>query len=136
MIQGLSHVVIASNDVSRIAEFFAGAFELKPHFSNPEFCEFVLPNKGRIAFFKATGKAAKFFKATTTREHIGVGLTVKDVQATYSVCRAMEKSFGLTFSGEPKDHPWGEKSFLLIDFEGNRWEITQSPSKDGFLVNI
>jgi uncharacterized glyoxalase superfamily protein PhnB len=31
--------------------------------------------------------------------------------------------------------PWGERSFLLTDPDGNRWEITQSPSADGMLVN-
>lgn len=32
-------------------------------------------------------------------------------------------------------HPWGEKSFLLTDTDGNRWEIVQTPASDGMLVD-
>ncbi len=55
MVLGLSHVVIATSDVLKMAEFFEKVSGLKPHYSNKEFTEFVLGNKLRIAFFKATG---------------------------------------------------------------------------------
>jgi uncharacterized glyoxalase superfamily protein PhnB len=46
----------------------------------------------------------------------------------------MQADFPITISGPPKDHPWGERSFLLTDPDGNRWEITQSPSDNGMLT--
>jgi len=79
---------------------------------------------------------SKHFKAESQRGQIGIGITVTDVEALYA--RATDPTsqvMGVTVSGAPKDHPWGEKSFLLIDPDQNRWEITQSPSKDGLLVN-
>ena len=132
MIQACSHVVIASSDVERIRQVFESLFLIQPYFSNPEFCEFVLPNKFRVAFFKPTGKASQFFSAAQERSQLSLGVTVKDVEATYQKALALN----LKVSGPPKDHPWGEKSFLVIDPDDNRWEITQSPSQDGMLVNL
>jgi len=48
---------------------------------------------------------------------------------------ALSNTFECSTAGEPKEHPWGEKSFLLIDPDGNRWEITESPTPDGILLN-
>lgn len=127
-----SHLVIATNDVLKISRFFEDFFELKPHFSNSEFCEFVLPSKFRLAFFKPVGKATKYFTAEGERGTASFGVTVNDTQAAYEKAIAMNADV----SGPPKDHPWGEKSFLLIDPDGNRWEITQSPTVDGKLVDI
>jgi uncharacterized glyoxalase superfamily protein PhnB len=59
---------------------------------------------------------------------------VSDVEATYRTLAGMTGA-GIALSGPPKDHPWGEKSFLLTDPDGNRWEITQAPSDDGMLVD-
>ena len=42
---------------------------------------------------------------------------------------------GIQLSGPPKEHPWGDKSFLVTDPDGNRWEIAQAPSDDGMLVD-
>jgi hypothetical protein len=131
MIQALSHLVVAAKDVPGMAAFFQKVFEIAPYFQNEEFCEFVLPAKARVAFFSVTGKTKKFFRAESEREGVSYGVTVDNVARAFDL--ALES--GLEVSGPPKDHPWGEKSFLLIDPEGNRWEITKSPSADGFLVN-
>lgn len=131
MILACSHVVIAVTDVASTTKIFSELFEIAPYFESKEFSEFVLPSKHRIAFFRPVGPAAKFFKAEGERHHVSLGLTVKDVEGLHA--RAVAQ--GLTVSGPPKDHPWGEKSFLLVDKDGTRWEITESPSPDGMLVN-
>jgi len=130
-----SHIVITTEDVPRITKFFGEVFSIKPHFENEEFSEFVLPSRFRIAFFRPVGKAAQTFKSASERGVSGFGLTVKDVEAVFSGLQDKLDTYGATVTGPPKTHPWGEKSFLLIDPDGNRWEITQSPSKDGMLVN-
>lgn len=130
-----SHLLIATDDVPGMTALFAQAFEVTPHFSNDMFAEFVLPSKFRIAFFKPVGASARSFRSTAERGGSAIGLTVDDVDACYSRLVAMSGAFALQFSGPPKEHPWGEKSFLLTDVEGNRWEIAQSPSPDGMLVN-
>ncbi|MCB0416919.1 MAG: VOC family protein [Bdellovibrionales bacterium] len=134
MVQAGSHLVIATADVPAAKYFFESVFEVPAHFSNDQFCEFVLPSRFRIAFFLPVGKAAEFFSASGERHHCSFGITVKDVDACYARWEKLELR-GSRVSGPPKDHPWGERSFLLIDPDGNRWEITQTPSNDGMLVD-
>ncbi len=131
MIRNLSHLVIATEDVARMAKFFQDVFEIEPYFAKDEFTEFVLPGKARIAFFQVTGGTTKYFDAKSERKGLSLGVTVQDVEQAYQ--NALEAK--LDVSGAPKDHPWGEKSFLVIDPDGNRWEIAATPSKDGFLPN-
>ena len=129
-----SHVILASDDVSRITRFFSQAFGITPAFENDMFSEFVLPSKFRLAFFKPVGASARTFRASADRDGGALGLTVPDVDATFRSIEAVrEVSFQL--SGPPKDHPWGERSFLLTDPDGNRWEIAQAPTPDGMLVD-
>ena len=132
MLIACSHVVLASDDVPRITRFFAQAFGVSPAFENEMFSEFVLPTRFRVAFFKPVGASARTFRAAADRGASALGLTVADVDAVFRTLRAMEH-FAIELSGPPKDHPWGEGSFLLTDPDGNRWEIAQSPSADGML---
>jgi catechol 2,3-dioxygenase-like lactoylglutathione lyase family enzyme len=131
-----SHLVVATHDVSRITRFFAEALGLAPVFENNMFSEFVLPSKFRIAFFKPVGASAASFDASASRKGSAVGLTVADVDDTFARLEALRHTFSHQLSGPPKEHPWGEKSFLLTDPDGNRWEITQAPSVDGLLVDL
>lgn len=132
MIQACSHLVISSKNVDAMSAFFSSLFGVKPHFSNSEFCEFVLPSRFRVAFFKPIGKSAQFFALPEDRSQVSYGVTVRDVELTYQ--KALELK--LKLSGPPKEHPWGEKSFLIVDPENNRWEIAQSPSQDGMLKDL
>jgi hypothetical protein len=135
-IKTCSHLVIATADVVRISGFFSSFFSITAHFENEWFCEFVLTSGFRIAFFKPTGKSAQYFSSDGARNQVSLGLTFKDTDSIYQ--KAIDPEWvrkGVTVSGPPKEHPWGEKSFLLIDPDGNRWEITESPSENGMLVN-
>ena len=133
MLLACSHTVLASADVPRITRFFQQAFDIAPAFENNEFSEFVLLSKFRIAFFLPTGPTTKSFDATASRAGGSLGLTVRDVDAVHARLDAMRSDFSITLSGPPKDHPWGERSFLLTDPDGNRWEITQAPTESGML---
>lgn len=127
--------MLASDDVPRIARFFREAFGVEPHFENDLFVDFVLPSKFRVAFFKPLGASAKTFRAEAVRDGCAFGATVADVDATFHRLEAMVGRYPIRLSGPPKDHPWGERSFLLTDPDGNRWELTQTPADDGMLVN-
>lgn len=137
MLLACSHLVVATSDVPRMTRFFSRAFGLEPHYSNELFAEFVLPSRFRIAFFRPVGKSARSFSADSDRGGVSFGLTVVDVDAVHRSVVALQGNAELPceVSGPPKEHPWGEKSFLLTDPDGNRWEIVQSPSADGMLVN-
>lgn len=135
MIKAASHLVLATTDVPAITRFFVEAFELTPAFENDMFSEFVLSSKFRIAFFKPVGLSAKSFDEMASRKAAAVGLTVADVDTAFERLDRLQALFGHSLSGPPKEHPWGEKSFLLTDPDGNRWEITQAPSEDGLLVD-
>lgn len=130
-----SHVVIATGDVPRITRFFGLAFAAAPRFENEMFSEFVLPSRFRIAFFKPVGSSARSFQASADRGGTALGITVADADAAYRRLGELSGEFGIQLSGPPKEHPWGEKSFLLTDPDGNRWEITQTPSADGMLTD-
>jgi uncharacterized glyoxalase superfamily protein PhnB len=129
-----SHLLVATGDVPGMTRFFARAFDIAPRFENDMFSEFVLPSKFRIAFFKPVGKSASTFHSASDRGGTAFGLTVGDVDAVHARVVAMAAEFRLAISGPPKEHPWGEKSFLLTDGDGNRWEVAQSPSPDGMLT--
>jgi catechol 2,3-dioxygenase-like lactoylglutathione lyase family enzyme len=135
MLLACSHVVLASDDVPRITRFFSRAFGITPAFENDLFAEFVLPSKFRIAFFRPVGASARTFRTSAERSASALGVTVASVDESY--LRLAEHpelaEFAIQLSGPPKEHPWGEKSFLLTDPDGNRWEIAQSPSSTGML---
>jgi uncharacterized glyoxalase superfamily protein PhnB len=132
MLRACSHVVLASDDVPRITKFFGAAFGIAPAFENDMFSEFVLPSKFRIAFFKPVGASARTFSAGADRTGSALGVTVADVEAAFRSISALTQ-YSIVLSGPPKEHPWGEKSFLLTDPDGNRWEVAQSPSESGML---
>ena len=132
MLLACSHVVFASEDMASITTFFSRAFGIAPAFENEMFSEFVLPSKFRVAFFKPVGASAKTFRALSERTASALGITVDDVDAAFRTITALT-DFPFQISGPPKEHPWGEKSFLLTDPDGNRWEIAQSPAPDGML---
>jgi len=135
MLLACSHLIVATDDVPRMTSFFGEAFEVAPYFENEMFAEFVLPSRFRIAFFKPVGVSARRFRASAERDGSAFGVTVSDVDATYQALLAMADRFPLELSGPPKEHPWGEKSFLLTDPDGNRWEIARAPAPDGMLTN-
>jgi uncharacterized glyoxalase superfamily protein PhnB len=127
-------VLLASDDVPRITTFFSQAFGIAPKFENDMFAEFVLPSGFRLAFFKPVGASARTFRSSADRGGCALGITVTDVDEIYRSLHG-QTELGIELSGPPKDHPWGEKSFLLTDPDGNRWEVTQSPSADGHLTD-
>ena len=136
MLMACSHVLLASDDVPRVTRFFEQAFDLRPRFENDMFSEFVLPSRFRLAFFKPVGVSASSFRADASREASALGLTVSDVDAFFQKMMSFhEPAMSFVVSGPPKEHPWGEKSFLLTDPDGNRWEITQTPTSDGMLTD-
>jgi catechol 2,3-dioxygenase-like lactoylglutathione lyase family enzyme len=135
MILAASHLVLATPDVAGITRFFAEAFGITPVFENDMFSEFVLPSRFRLAFFKPVGASAQSFDAAASREGSAVGLTVHNVDEAFTRLTALGDRFTHRLSGPPKDHPWGERSFLLTDPDGNRWEITQAPTEDGGLID-
>ncbi len=130
-----SHTVITTKDVSLITDFWRSLLTIEPHFENKGFSEFILPSGFRFAFFIATGTAGKHFSSSGDRDHISLGLTVTNIDVVYQQVLTLSSTFECSNAGAPKEHPWGEKSFLLIDPDGNRWEITESPTKDGILLN-
>ena len=134
MLKACSHVTLASNDVPRMLNFLRDAFGLEPVFENEEFGEVVLASGFRLAVFKVVGKTREFFDAAGSRGAVALGMTVEDVDAVHARLLPLLERYGAAVSGPPKDHPWGERSFLLIDPDGNRFEIARSPSPGGMLV--
>jgi catechol 2,3-dioxygenase-like lactoylglutathione lyase family enzyme len=134
MILACSHLVVATSDVTRMCRFFSRAFGVAPAFENEMFAEFVLPSAFRIAFFKPVGASSQFFGTPGDRSGCSFGVTVSDVDAVHLTLDGLKDDIGIQLSGPPREHPWGEKSFLMVDPDGNRWEIAQTPSPGGMLT--
>jgi uncharacterized glyoxalase superfamily protein PhnB len=130
-----SHLLLASDDVPRIAAFFRDAFEIAAHYENDLFADFVLPSRFRVAFFKPVGASARRFRSAADRGGSAFGVTVREVDAVHARVAGLAATYPIEVSGAPRDHPWGERSFLLTDPDGNRWEVTQAPSEEGMLVD-
>ena len=135
-LRACSHALLASDDVPRMTRFFRHAFGLAPHYENDLFAEFVLPSGFRLAFFKPVGASARTFHATADRGGCALGVTVTEVDEVYRALSESTSDLGIQLSGPPKEHPWGEKSFLLIDPDGNRWEVAKAPSASGMLTDL
>jgi ribosomal-protein-alanine N-acetyltransferase len=136
LIAAHSHMVVTSKKVSTMTTFVQSFFEIKPYYSNRQFAEFILPHGFRLAFFAAIGKTVDYFSAEGERHFSSFGVTTRCIDFLYQKTQRPEFiDMGVKVSGPPKEHPWGEKSFLMIDPDGNRWEITESPSASGMLVN-
>ena len=52
---------------------------------------------------------------------VAIGLGVDDLEAAYDYCAAT----GCVITSEPRDEPWGDRVFELIDPFGYQWEISQ-----------
>lgn len=124
---GLHHIVIASHQVATITAFFSKVFAKEPDFQNDEFSDFAFENGTRVAFFAPIGKSARFFSAEGVRSAVAHGISLRGVDACYERCVQLEQHYSLELSGPPKDHPWGERSFLVVDPDGNRWEVMEAP---------
>lgn len=135
MIRTVSHALLASDDVPREMRFLEFLLGRKPRFENEEFGEFVLENGFRLAVFRPVGKAARLFRADGERGTVSLGLTTDDVDALYERVAAQLDRFGASTAGPPRDHPWGQRSFLLVDPDGNRFEIAQAPEGGAMLPN-
>jgi uncharacterized glyoxalase superfamily protein PhnB len=136
MLVACSHLLLVSGDVERTMAFLGDAFGLVPRFRNPEFGEFVLESGFRLAVFRPTGTAARHFAVPRERTGVAIGVTVRDVDGFFRALAPRLAALGATVSGPPREHPWGEKSFLLVDPDGNRWEIAQSPTPSGMLRDL
>ena len=106
-----SHALLVSDDVPRMMAFVKRAFRLDAHFENPDFGEFVLPSGFRLAIFRATGAAGKFFDAKGTRGAASLGFTVTDVDAFYRELEPALEPLGATHCDEPYEpvaghSPW------------------------------
>lgn len=136
VIAACSHLVITSKNVPKMTKFMESFFGVKSHYANRQFADFVLPNGFRIAFFAAIGKTVDYFSADGERHFLSIGVTTKNLDHLFEKTQSPDFiKTGIRVSGPPKEHPWGERSFLMIDPDGNRWEITESPSDSGMLVN-
>lgn len=135
MILACSHVLLTTRDVPRMLAFLEHCFGLKPVFANDAFGECVTSSGFRIAVFTVVGRVAEHFTADAGRGTVALGVTVADVDAFFADIEPRLAAHGARTAGPPKEHPWGEKSFLLFDPDGNRWEIAQSPTPHGGLVD-
>ena len=101
-----SHLVLTTKEVSVITDFWRQLLEQEPHFENKGFAEFVLNSDFALPFPANRDSGKTFFSATMDpRDHCGIGITVKDIDAVYARCTALHNKFPSRDAGAPKSTP-------------------------------
>lgn len=118
MIEGISGVIIWTDDVDRLVTFYQHVLELEPNSVRQDFVSFKW---GDIRL--GIGKHSKVKKFTTEPFRIMVNLGVKDIQTT---CRIL-KDRGVKFLRLPEKEHWGGWVGTFTDPDGNILQLLQQP---------
>ncbi|MQY17779.1 VOC family protein [Nocardia macrotermitis] len=112
----LVSIRLITDDVRRMAEFYQLVTGVEPDWATPDFVEIVTP-AGTLAI--GSTRTVALFAAGSARaadNHTAIiEFLVPDVDAEYRRLRAAVTDF----VNEPTTMPWGNRSLLLRDPDGN-----------------
>jgi catechol 2,3-dioxygenase-like lactoylglutathione lyase family enzyme len=112
----LVSIRIITDDAARMAEFYERVTGMPAHWSTPDFAE-IRTAVGTLAI--GSTRTVSLFGEGSARpadNHTAIiEFLVADVDAEYSRLRG----FPIAFVNEPTTMPWGNRSLLLRDPDGN-----------------
>jgi catechol 2,3-dioxygenase-like lactoylglutathione lyase family enzyme len=112
----LVSIRVITDDVTRLADFYARVTGLPPRWASAEFAELVSP-AGTLAI--ASTATVALFGAGAARaadnHSVIIEFRVDDVDREYEKLRA----FPVEVVQEPTTMPWGNRSLLVRDPDGN-----------------
>jgi catechol 2,3-dioxygenase-like lactoylglutathione lyase family enzyme len=107
---------VITDDVKRLADFYAQVTGVTPRWDNDEFAELVSP-AGTLAI--ASTRTITLFGASAAHaadnHSVIIEFLVDDVDSEYQKLRALS----VDFVNEPTTLPWGNRSLLFRDPDGN-----------------
>ncbi len=107
---------VITDDVSRLAEFYEGVTGTSVRWSTPDFAELETP-AGTLAI--GSTRTVALFGAASARpadNHTAIiEFLVDDVDAEYERVKQLTRDF----VNEPTTMPWGNRSLLFRDPDGN-----------------
>jgi catechol 2,3-dioxygenase-like lactoylglutathione lyase family enzyme len=107
---------VITDDVKRLADFYAQVTGVTPRWDNDEFAELVSP-AGTLAI--ASTRTIALFGASAAHaadnHSVIIEFRVDDVDSEYQKLRALS----VDFVNEPTTLPWGNRSLLFRDPDGN-----------------
>ena len=107
---------IFTDDVDALVEFYASSTGITAERIHPMFAEFRTPS-GTLAIASTATVPLLGDHVANARANLSVALDflVADVDATYEALQDVVK----VFVNEPTDMPWGNRSLLVRDPDGN-----------------
>ena len=120
MIEGIAGVVIWTENLDRLLDFYRDTLGLTPHSVRPEFVAF---SWGEMRL--SIGKHSEVRGRTSEPHRIMVNLAVDDIQATYQALTAR----GVEFLRPPEREHWGGWVGTFADPDGNLLQLLQQPSR-------
>jgi lactoylglutathione lyase len=122
---GINSVLLFVRDIDNCTAFYRDVLKLPFVGSNPGVATFEL--QGRYLTLQSPEGVAKLFGIEPDAVNIEghprtmIASRVEDVQAAYETLKAA----GVSFLQPPTDHPWGVRTAIFVDPEGNLWDINQ-----------
>ena len=116
MIEGLAGVVVWTDDLDRLLEFYRDTLGLTPHSVRPHFVSFKW---GGVRL--GIGKHAEVSGKTAEPYRIMVNLGVDDIHRQCDLLRAK----GVRFIREPEREHWGGWVATFADPDGNMLQLLQ-----------
>jgi len=122
MIEGVAGVIIWTEDLGRLVEFYRDKLNLEPHSVQPDFVAFRF-GEVRLSVglhSEVSGKARDPYR-------IMVNLAVHDIHDSYRQLTAR----GVEFIRPPEQEHWGGWVATLRDPDGNLLQLLQQPEREG-----
>ena len=118
MIKELAGVIIWTDNLTRLKDFYENILGLNPHSSKPDFVSYKWNN---IKF--SIGKHASVEGNAVDRYRIMINFNVEDIKHTTQNL----KEHGVNFIREPEHEHWGGQVATLEDPDQNIIQLLQQP---------
>jgi predicted enzyme related to lactoylglutathione lyase len=120
MIGSVNGVIIWTENLDRLIEFYTEKMGLNPHSIRPNFVNFEWDS---MRF--SIGSHAEVKGQTVEPYRIMINFDVADIQTAYQTL----KDHGVEFIRPPEQEHWGGWVATLLDPDGNMLQLLQQPSR-------
>lgn len=122
---GINAILLFVRELDKCTVFYRDVLKLPFVGSDPGVATFKVQD--RYLTLQSPEGVAKLFGIEPDAVNIEgnpramIASRVEDVHATYETLKAA----GVPFLRPPTDHPWGVRTAIFVDPEGNLWDINQ-----------
>lgn len=120
----LTRTVILTADLQRLAAFYERLLQIAPTWYRDDYVEFVSEGS-TLALFTVEGHDAHIASGAAearANRSVKIEFEVDDIDATFARLRANGQTYDWVLY-PPKNLPWGTRSVVLRDADGNLIEL-------------